>query len=402
MNIMKKKILISSFDLAIGGVERSLIGLLNHIDYDRYDVDLLLFRHEGEFLPLLPQGPTLLPEISKYTTFRKSIGQILKEGYFPIGVARLIAKYIGSIHGKMKKVDEPGYLAIQYGWEFSAPFLPKLEQEYDAAIGFLWPHHFIGKKVRAKKRIGWIHTDYSNIVVNKQMEMRMWNKVDQIVAVSEDCSKTFLTLFPNLAEKTTVIENILSPGFIQEQAKAFIPKEMENKQGKTILVTVGRLSHAKGLDIAIRACKELVDSGYNVEWYVVGYGPLEDELDQLIIELEMQNHFFLLGKKINPYPYIKYCDIYVQPSRYEGKAVTIREAQILKKPVLITNFPTAKSQAQDGVDALITPQTANGIAEGIERLLDNQTLSSTLISNITSRTYGNEGEIEKLYELIES
>lgn len=399
---MKKKILISSFDMAIGGVERSLIGLLTHFDYDRYDVDLLLFRQEGEFLPLLPSGPNLLPEIPKYTTFRKSIKEIVKEGYLPIGTARLMAKSVSLVHGKLKNIDEPGYLSIQYGWEFASPFLPKVNQEYDAAIGFLWPHHFIGNKIKAKKKIGWIHTDYSNIFLNKQMEIRMWNKVDQIVAVSEDCSKTFLSQFPAFTEKTSVIENILSPEFIQEQAKAFYPLEMKKEPGKTLLVTVGRLSHAKGLDIAIRACKKLLDSGNNVEWHVIGYGPLEDELNKLIAELGLQNNFFLLGKKINPYPYIKQCDIYVQPSRYEGKAVTIREAQILNKPVVITNFPTAKSQAQDGIDALITHQTPEGIAEGITRLIENSSLCHALVSNVSSRSYGNEGEIEKLYKLIES
>lgn len=399
---MKKKILITSFDLAIGGVERSLIGLLNHIDYDRYDVDLLLFRHEGEFLPLLPSGPNLLPEIPKYSTFRKSIGQIVKEGHFPIGAARLMAKYAGLFHGKMKKVAEPGYLAIQYGWEFTSPFLPMFEREYDVAIGFLWPHHFIGEKIKAKKRIGWIHTDYSNIYVNKQMEIRMWNKLDRIVAVSEDCSKIFLKLFPEMSEKTSVIENILSPELIQEQAKAFVPEEMKNKTDKTLLVTVGRLSHAKGLDLAIKACKQLVDSGFDVQWFVVGYGPLENELKELIIELGMQNHFYLLGKKVNPYPYINQCDIYVQPSRYEGKAVTIREAQILKKPVVMTDFPTAKSQAQDGVDALITRQAPEEIAGGIQRLIVDTTLRNQLVSKILPSAYGSGSEIEKLYKLIES
>lgn len=399
---MKKKILISSFDLAIGGVERSLIGLLNHIDYSLYDVDLMLFKHEGEFLPFLPSGPHLLPEVPHYTTFRKSIQQIVKEGYYPIGMSRLIAKSLSSFHGKMKSITEPGYLTIQYGWEMSHPFLPKLNKEYDVAIGFLWPHHFIGQKVKAKKRIGWIHTDYSNIYVNKKMESRMWDKLDNIVVVSEECSKTFLNIFPDYKEKTSVIENILSPELIKEQANLEVPSEIKKSPGKTILVTVGRFSHAKGLDHAIRACKKLLNAGYDIEWYVVGYGPLEAELRNLISELDLQDSFFLLGMKINPYPYMKACDIYVQPSRYEGKAVTIREAQILEKPVVITNFPTAKSQAQDEFDALITPLNIDGIVNGIKRLIDDEQLREKLISNIQNKDYGNETEVEKLYQLIEA
>lgn len=399
---MKKKILISSFDLAIGGVERSLIGLLSHIDYSKYDVDLMLFKHEGEFLSFLPSGPTLLPEIPEYTTFRMPVPQIVKKGHFPIAISRVLAKYLGAFHGKVKRMEEPGYLVIQYGWEMTNRFMPKLHVEYDVAIGFLWPHHFIGEKVKAKKRIGWIHTDYSNIQLNKKMEERMWNKLDGIVAVSEECSNTFLNLYPDYKEKTMVIENILSPELIRDQATEDVSAEIKKKPGKTTLLTVGRLSHAKGIDRAIQACRKLVDEGYDVEWYVVGYGPLEQELTGLIKQLHLSDRFFILGKKTNPYPYMKACDIYVQPSRYEGKAVTIREAQILGKPVVITNYPTAKSQASDGVDAIITSNDIKGIVQGIQALIDNEDHQMKLVSNVRSMNFGNETEIEKLYNLIDS
>ncbi|MEH7884023.1 glycosyltransferase [Bacillus sp. JJ1609] len=397
---MKKKILIASFDLAIGGVERSLIGLLNSIDYQSYEVDLMLFKHEGEFFSLLPKGPNLLPENPIYSTFRKSISQICQDGQYPIAVSRIVAKYISNIKGKLKRVEEPGYLTIQYGWEFSRPFLPRLTKEYDLAIGFLWPHHFIAEKVNAKRKVGWIHTDYSNIFVDKSTENKMWKQLDQIVAVSDECSNTFLEIFPDLKKKTMVIENILSPEFVKQQAELGSALEMKKHPEKTVIVSVGRLSHAKGFDQAIRACRQLVDKEYDIAWYIVGYGPLETELQQLIKELKLENHFFLLGKKTNPYPYIKACDIYVQPSRYEGKAVTIREAQILGKPVVITNFPTAKSQANDGKDALITPLGVDGIVTGIQRLLENPLLRETLSKNTTKIDYGNEQEIHKLYRLI--
>ncbi|MBS4209160.1 glycosyltransferase [Bacillus sp. FJAT-50079] len=399
---MKKKIIITSFDLAIGGVERSLIGLLNHLDYNKYDVDLMLFKHEGDFFSKLPPGPHLLAEVPQYSTFRKSISQILKEGHYHIGASRIIAKSLSSLHGKLNNIDEPGYLTIQYSWEITNRFLPKLNKEYDVAIGFLWPHHFVGEKVKAKKRIGWIHTDYSNIYLHKKMESRMWDKLDHVVAVSEDCSKTFLETFPDYKGKTMVIENILSAQIIREQANLEVPEEIRSLPGKTTLLTIGRLSHAKGLDYAVKACKELIRQGYDIKWYVVGYGPLEDELKKLINQLNLQDRFFLLGKKVNPYPYIKACDIYVQPSRYEGKAVTIREAQILEKPVVITNFPTAKSQAQDEFDALITPLSIEGLVNGIIRLINNEDLRKNLISNIKKRDYGNEEEVEKLYQLIEA
>ncbi|PGM87440.1 glycosyltransferase [Bacillus cereus] len=396
----KKKILITSFDMAIGGVERSLIGLLNTIDYSKYDVDLLLFKHEGEFLFLLPKMPNLLKEVKQYTTFRKSIKQILQEGQITIGVTRTLGKIFGGAHGRYVKSVEAGYFVIQYGWRITIPFIPKLEEEYDVAISFLWPHYFIGDKVRAKRKIGWIHTDYSNIKLNRNMEYKMWSKMDNIVAVSEGCRDSFLSSLPNVNKKVEIIENILSPEFVREQAyQEDITEEIQVKSGKVKLVTVGRLSHAKGIDLAMYALRNLLDQGYDIEWYVVGYGAQEAELRKLLAELNLEKRFFLLGKKTNPYPYIKACDIYVQPSRYEGKAVTVREAQIIGKPVLITNFSTANSQVQDGVDGIITEMGINGIANGIKKLIGDKELRGKLVENTLKGEYGNRNEIDKLYAL---
>ncbi|GAB6557921.1 glycosyltransferase [Bacillus mobilis] len=396
----KKKILITSFDMAIGGVERSLIGLLNTIDYSKYDVDLMLFKHEGEFLFLLPKLPNLLKEVKQYTTFRKSIKQILQEGQITIGVARTVGRILGDVHGRYVKSEEVGYFVIQYGWRITLPFIPKLEEEYDVAISFLWPHYFVGDKVRAKRKIGWIHTDYSNINLNANMEYKMWNKMDNIVAVSEGCRDSFLSILPNVNKNVEIIENILSPEFVREQAdREDVMKELQMKPGKIKLVTVGRLSYAKGIDVAMHALRKLLDEGYEMEWYVVGYGALEAELRKLLAELNLEKHFFLLGKKTNPYPYIKACDIYVQPSRYEGKAVTVREAQIIGKPVLITNFSTAKSQVQDGIDGLITEMGINGIVNGIKRLIEDKELREALVENTLKGEYGNRNEINKLYAL---
>ncbi|MFD6507904.1 MULTISPECIES: glycosyltransferase [unclassified Bacillus (in: firmicutes)] len=396
----KKKILITSFDMAIGGVERSLIGLLNTIDYSKYDVDLMLFKHEGEFLFLLPKMPNLLKEVKQYTTFRKSIKQILQEGQITIGLTRTLGRILGDAHGRYVKSEEAGYLVIQYGWRITLPFIPKLEEEYDVAISFLWPHYFIGDKVRAKRKIGWIHTDYSNIKLNTDMEYKMWSKMDNIVAVSEGCRDSFLSSLPNVNKKVEIIENILSPEFVREQAyQEDITEEIQVKSGKVKLVTVGRLSYAKGIDLAMYALRDLIDQGYDIEWYVVGYGAQEAELRKLLAELNLEKRFFLLGKKTNPYPYIKACDIYVQPSRYEGKAVTVREAQIIGKPVLITNFSTANSQVRDGVDGIVTEMGINGIANGIKKLIGDKELREKLAENTLKGEYGNRNEIDKLYAL---
>src|SRR5699024_4273189 len=162
-----------------------------------------------------------------------------------------------------------------------------------------------------------------------------------------------------------------------------------------------RLSYAKGIDQAVFALKLLKDRGYkNIAWYVVGYGGDEQMIRELIAEHHLQDSFILLGKKMNPYPYMKAADLYVQPSRYEGKAVTVGEAQILGKAVLITNYPTAKSQVTDGVDGVICPLSAEGIAGGIEDLYHNPSLMKQLALTCKNADYQNKEQLEKLYELI--
>jgi glycosyltransferase involved in cell wall biosynthesis len=90
----------------------------------------------------------------------------------------------------------------------------------------------------------------------------------------------------------------------------------------------------------------------------------------------------------------------VQPSRYEGKAVTVTEAQILGKPVLITNYPTARSQVTDGLDGLICEISPEAIAEGIEQLYINADLRERLSGNIQNHDYSNSWELDKLYSMI--
>lgn len=396
-----KKILVSSFDMSIGGVERSLLSLLENFDYSSYDVDLMLYRHNGEFLPMLPKGHNLLKEIPQYSTFRKSIAEVLKEKHFLIAVARLMAKYFGKIMARCKGLKEQGLVSMQLGWVFALPFLPKLEKEYDIAISYLWPHYFVAEKVSAKKKIAWIHTDYSSLSIDNKLDEKMWEKYDWIIAVSESCRQSFLNKYPKLADRTTVIENIISPEFIGAMAQEDVSKEIAD--GNNIkLVTVARLSYAKGIDDAVRACRILLDQGYRITWYVVGYGCEEKSIRSLISELNLDKNFILLGKKLNPYPYVKACNIYVQPSRYEGKAVTVTEAQILGKPVLIANYNTASSQVKDGFDGIITDVGIEGIVAGVKRLINNPELMKSLEYNTSCKDYINNVEIRKLYKLIQT
>lgn len=392
-------ILIASFDLEVGGVERSLISMLNNFNYADYHVDVMLYSHTGDFMEQLPEQPNLLKESDIYKTFRMSIEDTFKSGHLTIGLARLLAKYKAG----RNQVSETGYKQMQYMWKYALRFLPKLKAVYDVAISYLWPHYFIAEKVSARVKIAWIHTDFSVLETDEIMDISMWMKFDYIIAVSEECKNAFIHKYPVLKKKVTVIENITSPGLIQVLA-AENPENPMIYDNRFKIITVARLSHAKGIDNAVRALKLLKERGcHDFAWYVVGYGGDEAMIRSLISEYNLQDDFFLLGKKMNPYPYMKEADLYVQPSRYEGKAVTVSEAQILAKPVLITNYSTAKSQVLDGYDGVICELSVEGIADGIEELYHNFKLRKKLVNHCSQSNFNNSNhELSKLYDLFKS
>lgn len=392
---MKKKILIASYDLEIGGVERSLISMLNNFDYERYDVELLLYNHSGEFMPLILKNVKLLPENTKYKSIRLGIGTLIKSGEYNLAFQRLRAKY-GYEYRRDKSLDDT--YQMQLMWKYCNPYFPKVEEEYDVAISYLWPHNFVAEKVRAKKKIAWIHTDYSNISPDRNIDLEVWDKFDSIVGVSEKCVATFLKLYPSLKEKCVVVENIASPEFIRKMSEEQVSEEFE--KDKFNLLTVARFSHAKGIDQGVEAIKLLRDRGIdNIKWYIVGYGGDENKIRELITRYSLEDMIEILGKKDNPYPYMKMCDLYMQPSRYEGKAVTVVEAQILAKPVLITNYPTAHSQVVDRVDGEICELSIEGIANRVEKFYRDRDFLERYRSNCESRNYKNKEELKKLYEL---
>ena len=397
-----KRMLIVSHAMEIGGAERALLGLLESIDLAQVSVDLFLLRHEGELLDLIPDYIHLLPPIPAYTVLARPIVQTMKEGHFLLSAARLVGKFRAKQYDRKHGLTESG-VAIEYSHKYTKGFMPPIqpEVEYDLAISFLTPHYFVAEKVRAKKKIAWIHTDYSVVQVDRASELAMWGRYDSIASISENVTETFLSVFPSLKEKIVLIENILPKALIGRQANAFpVEKEMPNDTAIKLL-SIGRFSNQKNFDNVPDICRRILEAGLDIKWYLIGYGGDEPLIRQRIAEAGMADRVIILGKKENPYPYIKACDLYVQPSRYEGKAVTVREAQMLCKPVVITRYATSASQLEDGVDGVIVPMDNEGCAEGIVGLLKKPEHMEQLTAACAQRDYTNAQEVEKIYQLLE-
>ena len=389
-----KKILIVHSTMEIGGAETSLIGLLQTIDYSRFTVDLLLLEKKGELLSLIPEEVNVF-EIPAYKSLVSPIKQAVKSGHFLVAASRLAGR------SKGKRYQSSTYMTKLIAQKKAVRFLPEIEGEYDLALSFIDPHYIVAQKAHARIKLGWLHTDFSRVDIDLDLDEKMWDPLDFVVTVSENCKKTFDEKHPKLRNKSIVMENILSKPFVEKRADEFTADEMKKTDGETVLLSVGRFSDAKNFDNVPEICRLIRQQGLNVKWYLVGYGGDEQLIRDKIAEAGMNDYVILLGKKENPYPYIKACDVYVQPSRYEGKAVTVREAQILNKPVVITAFETSASQLTDGFDGVIVPMDNEGCANGIAAVLRDEKLQQKLVENTKKSDYTNAAEIEKLYRMVE-
>ena len=396
---MRPRILIAMHYMELGGAESALLGLLQAHDSEKADIDLFLYDHVGELMQYIPDSVNILPKIEAYSMLERPISELLRKGYWGVALSRALARYFARQEKKNNKEKLDDISVYYYISKLVNPFLPKINPsvEYDLAISFLQPHLYVLKKVRARKKLAWLHTDYSKVFVS-QKEEAVWSKFNYIAAISEDVGHSFVNRFPSLNSKIIPVENILSSKFIRERA-------MENDvslPGNSIrLLTIGRYSYPKKLEDIPVLTASLQKIFPDLKWYIIGYGnPNEEKKIFDSINLAgVKDNVVLLGKKTNPYPYIKACDIYVQPSRYEGKSITVREAQILCKPVIVTAYPTATSQIRDGVDGVIVPLEIEQCANAMISFLKDKEKQEKIIYYLSAHDFGNEIEINKIYQL---
>lgn len=400
---MKPRIIILMHYMELGGAEMSLLGLLHTLDYERASVDLFIYAHCGELMQHIPRQVHLLPEIPAYACIETPITHALKRGQWGVAMRRLQAKNAWHKYAGQRGVPEAGKTdesIFGYLGKYLDKTLPAINphKEYDLAISFLTPHNFALSKVKAKKRMAWIHTDYSTVCVNADLEMPVWGGFDSIISISPHVTKAFLRTFPDLRGKIMEMENILPAEYIRSKAAE---QTCRLDRGELTVLSIGRFCHAKNFDNVPAIARHLVDKhNIDVRWYLIGYGGDEALIRRRIAEEGMDAHVTILGKKENPYPYITQCDIYAQPSRYEGKSITVREAQILGKPVIVSAYPTAASQVKDGIDGVIAPQDNAGFADAMARMALDRDLRSAITSNIATADYSSHSEIEKIYSLL--
>lgn len=392
-----KKILFVINSLTIGGSENSLVSLLNSIDYSKYQVDLMMFKTGGEFERYIPNDVNILdePDYYKYLKVSKVIESKLKRVNYKI--VRLKTSLYLRINGLRKQCIN----SEQILYKSQNKVIDKINKKYDVAIAYSqgMPTYFVADKVDAERKLAWINCDYATTIYDKEFDELYYNKFYKIIAVSKTIEESIIKIKPQYKEKIKVILDIVNPNLIEKMSEE--KTVFEDKSYINILTVARLVIHHKGYDIAVKVAKLLKNDGYKFKWYVVGDGQDRTKLDKLIADNDIQDCFILLGKKENPYPYMKNCDIYVQPSKKEGFGLTVVEAKILKKHIVCTNFNTAKELINNEEDGLIVKQNEEDLYYGIKRYLTEENLRNKIAHNLQkNEAYTSVKEIEKIYGIL--
>lgn len=399
----KPRIFINMHYMELGGAERALLGLLYAIDTDKVDVDLFINQHTGPFMNLIPSNINLLPEVPAYSVIEKPLLTALMKGQIYVALGRLLARVKYRQYLRKNGLENDG-TASHFVMEEVSRFLPSLKNygHYDLAISFLDPPHIVQDKIDADIKIEWIHTDFSGKQFHYDTKLThdRWATNDHIISISDDVTRQFVTAFPDLKDKIIKIENIIPKELVISQALMGSSPEYDSEHADVVKIcSVGRLSYQKNFDSIPCIARLLKLRGLKFHWWIVGPGDI-DEYMKIAVREGVSDCVSFIGGRENPYPYMKNCDLYVQPSRYEGKAVTVQEAQMLERPVIITRYPTSSSQIEDGQEGIICEMDNDSIAQTIFDLANNPDRMSQLGKKAKEMHPGNDIEIEKLYLLL--
>lgn len=395
---MKKKLLFVIPSLDAGGAEKSLVNLLNTIDLKRYEVDLFTFKEKGFFDDLVPTTVNRISLPKNLIKFQKGLFRSVISFLFSFQLQLALYRIRYAIN--IFTIKNTG-ITEQQNWKYLQKAIGKLPNQYDAAIGFLEKSsiYCVVDCVVSNKKIGFIHTNYSKLEINQSFDFLFFKKLSCIFTISEECVASLKGHFKELDRKIILMYNIVSTKLILEMSNSNVLK-IDDKEVLNLL-TIARLSIEKNIELNIEIAKLLKEKGLKFKWYIIGEGSLKELLEQKIDEYKLQNNFQFLGLISNPYPYIQNADIYLQLSLYEGKSIAIDEAKILQKPIIVTNFSTAKDQIEHNVSGIICDFNAEEIATEILKLKNNTNKREELKFNLAQQNLSTEAEIEKLYQAIE-
>ena len=383
----KKKLLFVSYGLGIGGIETCLVNLINVLPEEQFQIDVLLMNPQYELKSRIKRSVQYLDSFNYVMNTTDTMNSIYKHG----GIIKNLGKFISYCQFRIRIK-----LRISSWKTFK-----KVPVHYDIAVAYSqndYSPYYVIDKVSASRKVMWYHNGaYEADKKKYERDKKYYNKFDFIVAVSSDCRNMLQNKFHFPDRKLVVLRNICDAAFIRNKAKEFTPSTF--KDGVIHIVTVGRLTKEKGANLAVEACRLLCEEKTNIQWHWVGDGNQREKIKKKIQEYKLQEKFILEGNQMNPYPFIKNADIYVQSSYYEAYSTTITEAKILGKPIITTDVGGMRDQIIDGNTGIIVKISENELKEAILKLVENERLRQRF-SNIREKQECCENYLREYYMTI--
>lgn len=365
-----KKILFAVKNMNVGGVEKSLLSLLNTIDRSEYEVDLLLLEEYGGFMDAIPDWVNVL--ICKdYVDIQDEVNlppiQVIKAHLQNHHIGRAAQLFLAYVMTKITKDTTHYYKAV-----FST--VDRLPKHYDIAVSYTsiisYLTWFVNNHVDADHYIGWIHFETDKIGFDSKFLLKLHQKMERIYVVSPSSLAIFTNLFPELKDKCEVRYNIVDREEILRLAEE--PVESIRYEGSFTIVTTGRLTVQKNQAEIPEIVKKLAEKGYKLHWYLIGDGEIKKLIEENCRKYGVSEHIHFLGRKTNPYPYLKQADVYVQPSIYEGYCIALAEARVFDLPCVATSFSGSHEQLDGKENCFVVDldndEITNAIAEVFEAI----------------------------------
>ena len=388
--------------MVLGGIEKSLLDLIYLLPKDQFEITLLLEQKKGGFLPYVPEYVKVCQ--LKYTEedrMELTAGRVPRMKY---ALKKFHFKYIAEILWKRLKWIIKGR---KYSFDYPAfdSILHRTPQifdgQFDIAVAYFGDMMFslgvVLNYINAKTKVCWTHSEHPFAQMNLALHKDYYSRFDYRFA----CSQATAARINNAIGEEIVkaVPHTFAVERMKKMAK-YDANVFNRTENVPVVLTVARLDKQKGIDIAIEAHEKLLQKGIKHYWFVVGEGNGngdEEKYHQMVTDKKLSESFIFLGGKDNPYPYFKECDIYVQPSRYEGYCITVAEARVFRTPIVATDFDGAREQLRDNETGFIVSCTVDAISESMENLLKSSALRNKFSDNLSKEKIDTQSEVLKLW-----
>ncbi|REH90449.1 glycosyltransferase [Staphylococcus felis] len=385
----KKKILFYSGGMKNNGITTSLINLLENIDYEKYDVTIFLNNTKNhEVLNNINQLNSNVRIIFRKRPLLATLKELYMVSFIKQrGINNFLEKFI--------------YPRKVYEREFRKIFG---DTEFDCAIDFsgysmFWANLILASN--AKKKFIYLHSDIKADMERKVNGVRphyqnlkgvisLYPYFDRLINVSDATKDLNIQKFNNkkivskqvaarntiniskikklMIDDSDVFEKNNTSVLVNQESNTFTSVEFSKSDFK--IVTVGRLSPEKGFDLLIKSISRLVYKYPKLKLYILGDGPLKEELKNLISKLDLERNVFLLGQRKNPFYIMSQSDLFALTSHYEGQSMVILEALTTETHVLASDIVANRYVLEDEKYGMLVNNKVIDISKGIEQFIN--------------------------------